>query len=155
MGLSLGALDILHEKKLCISHQPNVIVPVRIQEWEAVNQGWCWVVRYIWSSAKRVSSAPVKSVGCWKGDAASVFSPAAPTLGMVGPCLPWPPQKDVGRIEEGSQQKYRKCFLVFNHLYSSLFRELKMRITSWSGGRVLWPEKWSTSMGSANLVAMQ
>lgn len=32
MGLSLGTLDILHEKKLCISLQPNVIMHVRIQE---------------------------------------------------------------------------------------------------------------------------
>lgn len=40
------------------------------------------------SSAKRVSSAPVKSVGCWTEDAASVFSPVAPTVGIVGPCPP-------------------------------------------------------------------
>lgn len=154
MVLLLGTLDILHEKKHCISLQPNVIMHVRIQEWEAVNQGCCWVVRYRWSSAKRVSSAPVKPMECWTEDAASVFSPAAPTLGMVGPCLPPTPQKGVGRIEEGSQQKYRKWFFVFTHSYSSLFRELNIHITYWSE-RVLWPEKWSTSMGSANLVAMQ
>lgn len=71
----------------------------------------------------------MKSVGCWTEDAASVFSPVAPTVGIVGPCPPRTPQKDVGKIGEGSERKYRKCFLVFNRLYSSLFRELNIHIT--------------------------
>lgn len=36
MGHSSGTLDTLHERKLCVSLQPNVIVRVRIQEWEAI-----------------------------------------------------------------------------------------------------------------------
>lgn len=58
-----------------------------------------------------------------------MFTYATLILGIVGPCLPRAPQKDVGGIEESSQQEYRIYFLVFNHSHSSLFRELNIHIT--------------------------